>query len=110
MRLLLIRHGDPDYEHDTLTKQGQREAKLLADYIDAYQIDEVFQSPLGRAKDTAAYSCGQLEKKPVTLEWLEEFPALVDPNLSEDVRNAYATELSLDETTGKYIYQHFRIP
>ena len=31
MRILLIRHGDPDYEHDTLTEKGRREAALLAE-------------------------------------------------------------------------------
>ena len=38
MRLLFIRHGDPDYEHDTLTEKGRREAALLAslpDEVDA---------------------------------------------------------------------------
>ena len=30
MRILLIRHGDPDYENDTLTEKGCREAELLA--------------------------------------------------------------------------------
>ena len=29
MKLLLIRHGDPDYTHDSLTEKGQREAELL---------------------------------------------------------------------------------
>ena len=31
MRILLIRHGDPDYENDTLTVKGHREAALLAE-------------------------------------------------------------------------------
>ena len=30
MRLIFIRHGDPDYVHDTLTEKGKREAELLA--------------------------------------------------------------------------------
>ena len=30
MRILMIRHGDPDYEHDSLTEIGRREAALLA--------------------------------------------------------------------------------
>lgn len=30
MRILFIRHGDPDYENDTLTEKGCREADLLA--------------------------------------------------------------------------------
>ena len=31
MRLLFIRHGDPDYVNDTLTAKGHREAALLAE-------------------------------------------------------------------------------
>lgn len=102
MRLLFIRHGDPDYENDTLTEKGRREASLLADIIEEYRIDDIYQSPLGRAKDTAAYSCKVLEKEPVTLDWLKEFPAEADPNISEAARQAYANELQLDEATGKY--------
>ena len=33
MKLLFIRHGDPDYEHDTPTEKGHREAALLAKKI-----------------------------------------------------------------------------
>ena len=33
MRLLFISHGDPDYENDTLTEKGVREAECLAKYI-----------------------------------------------------------------------------
>ena len=33
MRLLIIRHGDPDYEKDSLTEKGWREAALLADSL-----------------------------------------------------------------------------
>ena len=31
MRVLFIRHGDPDYANDTLTDRGRIEAKLLSD-------------------------------------------------------------------------------
>lgn len=31
MRILIIRHGDPDYEKDSLTQKGWHEAELLAD-------------------------------------------------------------------------------
>ena len=30
MRILFIRHGDPDYANDTLTEKGRREASALA--------------------------------------------------------------------------------
>ena len=33
MRILIIRHGDPDYENDTLTEKGHREASLLAEKL-----------------------------------------------------------------------------
>lgn len=31
MRLLIIRHGDPDYAVDSLTEKGRREAEFLAE-------------------------------------------------------------------------------
>ncbi len=55
MRILIIRHGDPDYEHDTLTEKGRREATLLAEKLKKEKIDYFYCSPLGRAKDTCAY-------------------------------------------------------
>lgn len=33
MRILIIRHGDPCYNPDTLTEKGNREAALLADFF-----------------------------------------------------------------------------
>ena len=102
MRILFIRHGDPDYVNDTLTEQGKIEARLLADMINDLGIDEAYVSPLGRAVDTAEYSLRALGKKATTLDWPREFPAEVDPNTSEVARKAYATELWTDEETGKY--------
>ena len=54
MRLLFIRHGEPDYEKDSLTEKGFREAEYLAEYLAGEKIDTCYVSPLGRAKDTAA--------------------------------------------------------
>ena len=102
MKIIFIRHGDPDYVNDTLTEKGRREAELLANIIDKYGIDEIYQSPLGRAKDTAAYCTKKLGIEPVTLDWLQEFPRLVNPNISEDARLAYATELKTNPETGEY--------
>ena len=30
MRLIIIRHGDPDYEKNCLTELGKKQAKLMA--------------------------------------------------------------------------------
>lgn len=35
MRLLIVRHADPDYSIDSLTPAGWEEAKLLADRLGA---------------------------------------------------------------------------
>lgn len=102
MRLLFIRHGDPDYEHDTLTEKGKVEAGLLAAIIDTFGIDDVYQSPLGRARDTARYSLDVLGKEAVTFDWLREFSAEFDPNRSETARRAYTNELKTDPETGEY--------
>lgn len=38
MKLIIIRHGDPDYENDTLTVKGVREAKLLSERISKLDV------------------------------------------------------------------------
>ena len=54
MRLVIIRHGDPDYAIDSLTEKGWREAGLLSERISKLDVKEFYVSPLGRAKDTAS--------------------------------------------------------
>ena len=61
MRLIFIRHGEPDYEHDSLTEKGRREAELVAQKVKEINPDFVYSSPLGRAELTCKYSqevCG----------------------------------------------------
>ena len=53
MRLIIVRHGDPDYERDSLTEKGWREAAFLADRISRLDVKDFYVSPLGRARDTA---------------------------------------------------------
>lgn len=78
MRLLLIRHGDPDYTVDSLTEKGHIEAKLLAERIAAMDIKAYYTSPLGRARDTAAYTLDRTGRKAEALDWAREFDVPVD--------------------------------
>lgn len=75
MRLFIIRHGDPDYAHDSLTEKGRREAEALAEWLADVRLDEIFASPLGRAQMTAAPTAAQkgLEVKilPFTAESMD---------------------------------------
>ena len=73
MKLLIIRHGDPDYEHDGLTETGRREAALLAKRIAPLPIRDYFVSPLGRAKATAAPTLELAGRTATELDWLREF-------------------------------------
>jgi broad specificity phosphatase PhoE len=72
MRLYLIRHGDPDYEKDVLTPAGILEAKALAKRLEKEGIDEIYYSPLGRARETMSYTAQLTGIKPELLEWTEE--------------------------------------
>jgi len=73
MELLIVRHGDPNYELDCLTEKGKAEAKLLAEKLSKMKIDACFCSPLGRAKATAAYTLERIHQTAEELEWLHEF-------------------------------------
>ncbi|MCR5475092.1 MAG: histidine phosphatase family protein [Lachnospiraceae bacterium] len=75
MKLVLIRHADPDYEHDCLTEKGEKEAGYLSEYLKDKKIDEIYVSPLGRAKRTAIPTVEKLGIKMQEEEWLREFEA-----------------------------------
>lgn len=77
MKILFIRHGDPDYEHDSITPKGWKEAELLADRLVKLDVHDFYCSPLGRAKDTASVTLNRLHKSAAVLDWLEEFPARI---------------------------------
>lgn len=74
MRLLFIRHGEPDYSIDSLTPKGWKEAECLADKLVNEKMDYIYVSPLGRAKDTAGVTLKKLGREAVECPWLEEFP------------------------------------
>jgi probable phosphoglycerate mutase len=73
MKLIFIRHGDPDYSNDTLTEKGKKEAELLASRIPYLGADEYYVSPLGRASLTAKIATSGMDINLTTLNWLREF-------------------------------------
>lgn len=81
MRLVIIRHADPDYEADSLTETGWREAELLAERIAGLEVKEFYMSPLGRAKDTAGCTLKRMNRTATVCEWLREFaPRILRPD------------------------------
>jgi len=94
MRLLFIRHGDPDYETDSLTGVGKIEAEALAKHINEWNIDDVYLSPLGRARETASYSLKEMEShrgkevETTTFDWLRELPTWIKAPAGSELAEA----------------------
>lgn len=87
MRLIFVRHAEPDYTIDSLTEKGFKEAELLALRTKNWKVDEIYCSPLGRAQATMKPSLENWKDKvPVTYDWLEEFPARVDDPVTGEKR------------------------
>lgn len=72
MRIVFVRHGEPDYAHDCLTERGRLQAKLAADRLREEGIEEIWSSPLGRAKETAEAASAALDLPVKTLDFMEE--------------------------------------
>ena len=53
MRLIFVRHGEPNYDLDCLTELGHKQAKIAAKRLMNEGIEKIFSSPLGRAYQTA---------------------------------------------------------
>lgn len=78
MRMIFIRHGDPDYEHDDLTEKGKREAEALSQRVKGWQVKDFYCSPMGRAKATAKPTMEKTGRNYTVLDWAQEFFHLVD--------------------------------
>lgn len=72
MRLYIVRHADPDYENNTITREGHKEASALAKKFLSHGLDKIFTSPMGRAIDTAKYTSELLNVKYNIEEWTRE--------------------------------------
>ena len=77
MKLLIVRHGDPDYAKDSLTEKGWREARYLSKRLIKIGIDDFYVSPLGRARATASFTLDRLGQTAEVKDWLQEFPARI---------------------------------
>ena len=73
LKLLIIRHGDPDYTIDSLTEKGWREAEYLAERMAKTDVLAYYVSPLGRARDTASVTLKKLGRTAEECPWLREF-------------------------------------
>lgn len=86
MKILIIRHGEPDYSIDSLTPQGWREAELLSQRLIKQPADAYYVSPLGRARDTARPTLEKLGVQAQVLPWLHEFRGkVINPQTGDSI-------------------------
>ena len=72
MRIVFVRHGEPNYEKDCLTEEGRRQALAAAERLEGEGIEEIFSSPLGRASETAEAASRTLNLPVRTLDYMRE--------------------------------------
>jgi broad specificity phosphatase PhoE len=73
MRIIFVRHGNPDYANDSLTEKGWQEAEALAKRIKKWNVTDFYCSPLGRAQDTASCTLKAMNRTATTIDWMKEF-------------------------------------
>ena len=72
MLLYIIRHGDPNYETDSLTERGVLQAEAVGKRMADAGITRVFSSPMGRARQTAEPTCRLLGLEYTIEPWAHE--------------------------------------
>lgn len=86
MKIMIVRHCDPDYSIDSLTPQGWIEVEALKDRLSKLDIKAFYCSPLGRARDTAAPTLKALGAEAEICPWLREFwPNVKRPDTDEGI-------------------------
>lgn len=77
MKLLIVRHGDPDYTIDSLTPKGWKEVDYLSEKLAKLDVKAFYVSPLGRARDTASLTLKKMNRTATEEPWLREFDARI---------------------------------
>ena len=72
MRIIFVRHGEPDYANDCLTQTGRQQAAAVARRLAGEGISEIYTSPCGRAAETASYTAARLRLPVTTLNFMRE--------------------------------------
>ncbi len=89
MRLIIVRHAEPDYSIDSLTQKGWREAELLSERLSKLDVKACYCSPLGRAQDTSKATLKKLKMTAETLDWLREFEGRITDEENGGLRHTW---------------------
>ena len=106
MKLVIVRHGDPDYSIDSLTEKGWKEAEYLSERLSKLEVKDFYVSPLGRAKDTSSFTLKKMNRTATECDWLQEFNVLIDRPDITDRKKILWDWLPQDWTQDERFYQY----
>jgi probable phosphoglycerate mutase len=100
MEIILVRHAEPEWVRDglsiddpPLTARGRQQSELLAEHLAVETFDEIYVSPLVRARQTVAPVLQALGREEVIDPWLEEIRNPIwQGTPSEKAEEAFAAE------------------
>jgi len=72
LRIIFVRHGEPDYANDCLTPEGHKQAAAAAERLSVEGVREIYAAPSGRAQQTAACTARRLGLEVATLSFMGE--------------------------------------
>ncbi len=72
MKIILVRHGHPDYVNDCLTPLGHEQAEKAAMRLKGEGIEKIYSSPFGRAYETAMHTAKVLSQDVTKLDFMHE--------------------------------------
>src|SRR5262245_10245456 len=120
IELVLVRHGEPDWDADKetgdpgLTELGRAQAARVAEHLRRHRIDAIYCSPLRRAVETAHMVAAPQQLTPSVIDDLEEIRVPALRNLSQTEVDSYfaaAARRTLQERwtgfPGGESYRHF---
>ena len=98
MKLILVRHGQPDYETDRLTLLGHAQAEAAAERLKDEKVDRIFSSSCGRAYETALHTAEKKRMEVTKVDFMREITG--GPLGPEEIRAAES--LTKKEFAEKY--------
>ena len=105
MYIYFVRHGMPDYATDTLLPEGIRQAESVARRLSYAGLDEIYTSPMGRARETARPAAELLGLPVTVLPWAYE----LDDESKTTWPNGIPTRLSRIDPVYYFSEEHRRL-
>ena len=72
MDIYFIRHGEPNYEYDSLTQTGHFQAEKTAESLSKIPFNRVFASSMNRAIETARHLTNKTGQEITAFDWARE--------------------------------------